>query len=232
MEDEMVGWHHWLDGHGSGWTPGVGDGQGGLACCGSWDRKKSRIRLSDWTELMRLSHTSELDCHTPLLLALLVMKTFIVSLLFLVTKVCTLGNYFCGWNARQKNTLEELSDVVLESTHRRQCYTTFSNYGKLSVQFSSVAQSCQTLCDPMDSSTPGFPVHHQLPESTQTHVHWVGDAIQPPHPLIPFSSCLQYFPSSGSFPMSQFFSSGGQLLGCQLQHQYFQWIFRNDFLLD
>ena len=51
------------------------------------------------------------------------------------------------------------------------------------VQFSSVAQSCPTLCNPMNCSTPGLPVHHQLPEFTQTHVHWVGDAIQPPHPL-------------------------------------------------
>ena len=50
-------------------------------------------------------------------------------------------------------------------------------------QFSSVVQSCPTLCDPMDSSTPGLPVHHQLPESTQIHVHWIGDAIQPSHPL-------------------------------------------------
>ena len=52
-----------------------------------------------------------------------------------------------------------------------------------SVQFSSVAQSCLTLCDPMNRSTPGLPVHHQLPEFTQTHVHWVSDAIQPSHPL-------------------------------------------------
>ena len=52
-----------------------------------------------------------------------------------------------------------------------------------SVRFSSVAQSCLTLCDPMNRSTPGHPVHHQLPESTQTHFHWVGDAIQPSHPL-------------------------------------------------
>ena len=52
-----------------------------------------------------------------------------------------------------------------------------------SVQFSSVAQSCLALCDPMGCSTPGFPAHHQLPELTQTHVHWVGDAIQPSHPL-------------------------------------------------
>ena len=50
-------------------------------------------------------------------------------------------------------------------------------------QFSSVARSCQTLCDPMDRSTPGLPVHHQLQEPTQTHVHWVGDAIQPSHSL-------------------------------------------------
>ena len=53
----------------------------------------------------------------------------------------------------------------------------------LAIQFSSVAQSCPTLCDPMDSSTPGLPVHHQLLEFTLTHVHGVGDAIQPPHPL-------------------------------------------------
>ena len=52
-----------------------------------------------------------------------------------------------------------------------------------SVQFSSVTQSCPTLCDPMNYSGPGLPVHHQLPESTQTHVHRVNDAIQPSHPL-------------------------------------------------
>ena len=52
-----------------------------------------------------------------------------------------------------------------------------------SVQFSSVAQSCPTLCNPMNCSTPGLPIHHQLPEFTQTHVHRVGDAIQPSHPL-------------------------------------------------
>jgi len=57
-------------------------------------------------------------------------------------------------------------------------YSTFS-----SVQFSSVAPSCLTLCDPMNRSTPGLPVHHQLPEFTQTHVHRVSDAIQPSHPL-------------------------------------------------
>ena len=62
-------------------------------------------------------------------------------------------------------------------------------------QFSSVTQSCLTLCDSMDCSTPGFPVHHQLPEFTQIHVHWIGDAIQPSHPL---SS-----PSPPAFSLSQ-----------------------------
>ena len=56
---------------------------------------------------------------------------------------------------------------------------------RCSLQFSSVAQSCPTLCDPMNCSTPGLPVHHQLPEFTQTHIHRVSDAIQPSHPLSP-----------------------------------------------
>ena len=81
----------------------------------------------------------------------------------------------------------------------------------LSVQFRSVAQSCLTLCDPMYHSTPGLPVHHKLPEFTQTHAHRVGDAIQPS--VIPFSSCPQSLPASGSFPMSQLFAWGGQSIG-------------------
>ena len=75
---------------------------------------------------------------------------------------------------------------------------------------SSITQSCPTLCNPMDYSTPGLPVLHQLPELTQTHLHWIGDAIQPSHSVIPFSSHPQSFPASGSFPVSQFFASGGQ----------------------
>ena len=74
--------------------------------------------------------------------------------------------------------------------------------------YSSV-QSSLTLCDPMNHSMPGLPVHHQLRDFTQTHVHQVGDAIQPSHPL----SCPQSFPASGSFPMSQLFTSGGQSIG-------------------
>ena len=80
-------------------------------------------------------------------------------------------------------------------------------------QFSSVAQSCLTLCNTMSCSTPGLPVYHQLLESTQTHVHWVGYAIQPSNPVVSFSSCPQSFPASGSFPMSQLFAWGGQSIG-------------------
>ena len=82
------------------------------------------------------------------------------------------------------------------------------------LQFSLVAQLCLTLCDPMDCSTLSLPVHHQLPEFTQIHIHWVSDAIQPSHPLSsPFSSHLQSLPASGSFQMSQFFAWGGQSIG-------------------
>ena len=71
-----------------------------------------------------------------------------------------------------------------------------------SVQFSSVAQSCPTLCDPMNCSKPGLPVHHQLPESTQTHVHRVGDAIQPSHPLSSPSPVFNFSQHQGLFWIS------------------------------
>ena len=81
------------------------------------------------------------------------------------------------------------------------------------LQFSLVAQSCLTLCDPMDCSIPGLPVHHQLPEFTQTHVHWVSDAIQPSYPLLSPSSPAFNLSQHQIFPMSQFFASAGQSIG-------------------
>ena len=83
-----------------------------------------------------------------------------------------------------------------------------------SVQFSSVAQSGPTLCDPMNRSTPGLPVHYQPPEFTQTHVHRVRNAIQPSHPLSsPSPPAPNSFLASESFPVSQLFSWGGQSIG-------------------
>ena len=92
----------------------------------------------------------------------------------------------------------------------------YTNFHTIYLQFSSVAQSCPTLCDPMNRNTPGLPVHHQLPEFTKTHVHQVGIAIQPSHPLSspsPPTSNQGLFPASGFFPMSQLFTWGGQSFG-------------------
>ena len=101
-----------------------------------------------------------------------------------------------------------------------------------SVQFSSVAQSCPTFCDPMNCSTPGLPVHLQLPEFTQTHVHRVGDAIQPSHPLS--SPSPHAFNLSQHQRLFQWVSSLHQvarILEFQLQHESFLWI-QIDFLQD
>ena len=89
----------------------------------------------------------------------------------------------------------------------------YQTFNSSSPQFSSVTQQCPTLCHTMNPGTPGLPVHQQLLESTQARVHWVGDAIQPSHPVVSFSSCLQCFLASGSYQMSQFFASGGQSIG-------------------
>ena len=94
-----------------------------------------------------------------------------------------------------------------------------SSPGRSHTWFGSVQSLSRVrLCDPMDCSTPGLPVHHQLPEFTQTHVHRVGGHQMVGDPtisssVIPFSSHPQSFPASGSFPMSQFFASGGQSTG-------------------
>ena len=92
-----------------------------------------------------------------------------------------------------------------------------------SVQFSSVAQSCPTLCDPMNRSMPGLPVHHQLPESIQTHVHWVGDAIQPSHPLLsPSPPAPNPSRHQGLFQWVSSSHQVAKVLEFQLQHQSFQ----------
>ena len=96
-------------------------------------------------------------------------------------------------------------------------------------QFSS--QSCPILCNLMDCSTPGLPVHHQLLEFTQTHVHWVGDAIQPSHPLSSLSPpAFNLSQHQGLFKWVSSLHQVAKILELQLQHQSFQWIFRTDLL--
>ena len=101
------------------------------------------------------------------------------------------------------------------------------------VQCSSVAQSCPTLWDPVNCSTPGLPVHHKLLEFTQTHAHWVGDAIQPSHPL-PSPSPPASNPSQhqGLFQWVNSSHEVAKVLEFQLQHQSFQWTSRTDLLQD
>ena len=94
----------------------------------------------------------------------------------------------------------------------------------LSVEFSSVSQSCPTLCNPMDCSMPGLPVH-------QTHVHWIGDDIQQSHPLSsPSPPAFNLFQHQGLFKWISSSHQVAKILEFQLQHQFFQWIFRTDFL--
>ena len=93
--------------------------------------------------------------------------------------------------------------------------------------------SCVRLCDPMDCSTPGFPVYHQLPELAQIHVHRVGDAIQPSHPLAsPSPPAFSVSQHQGLFQWVSSLHQVAKVLEFQLQHQSFQWIFRTDFLQD
>ena len=100
-----------------------------------------------------------------------------------------------------------------------------------SVQFSSVAQSCPTLCDPMNHSTPGLPVHHQLSEFTQTHVHRVGDAIQPSHPLLsPSPPAPNPSQHQSLFQWVNSSHEVAKVLEFQLQHQSLQWTPRTDLL--
>ena len=110
-------------------------------------------------------------------------------------------------------------------------FSRFHIYDFSSVWFSSVSQSCLTLCNPMNCSMPGLPVHHQLPESTQTHVHQVGDAIQPSHPLSSPSPLALYLSQHlGFFKWVSSSHQVAKVLEFQLQHQSFQWTPRTDLL--
>ena len=100
-------------------------------------------------------------------------------------------------------------------------------------QLSSVTQSCLTLCNTMNHSMPGLPVHHQLPESTQTHVHGVSDAIQLSHPLSsPSPPALNLSQHQGLFKWVSSLHHMAKVLKFQLQHQSYQWTPRTDLLYD
>ena len=117
---------------------------------------------------------------------------------------------------KQMNNLQQNCYFVPHSGYSSnlKSYSIFYlSYFFLSVQFTSVAQLCPTLCDPMNRSMPGPPVHHQLPEITQTHINRVSDAIQPSQPLLSPSPPAPNPSQCQSFPVSQLFAWGGQSPG-------------------
>ena len=95
-----------------------------------------------------------------------------------------------------------------------------------------VAQLCLTLCDPTDCSTPGFSLLHHFPKLIQTHAHWVGDTIQPSHPLLSPSPAFNLSQHQDLFQWVNSLHQVTKVLGPQPQHQSLQWIFRADFLYD
>ena len=128
--------------------------------------------------------------------------------LYLVHYVTGFGYFWWEFKTITENDqfFINLKNAFLETEHESHTF----------LKFSSVHLSCSIVSefgDPIGCSSQGFPVHHQLPELTQTHVHQVGDAIQLTHPLLHFFYYLQSFPASGSFPMTKFFTPGGQSTG-------------------
>ena len=136
----------------------------------------------------------------------------------------TTGNLALKHFSKAMSYLDQIHQFMASQWH-------LSRYMFSSVQFNSVTQSCPTLWDPMNRSMPGLPVHHQLPEFTQTHVHQVGDATKPSHPLLSPSPPAPN-PSQHQ-SLFQWVNSSHQvakLLEFQLQHQSFQWTPRTDLL--
>ena len=271
----MAGWHHRLDGHEFEQTLGVGDGKGGLVCCGSWGHKESdTTERLNWTE----HYTAYIHIHTYILFIHSSISGRLGCFHFVAlvhsaanehacTKISRPG-FWLLWVYTILNILYTIRGGLLSPAVI--LYVTVKNYSPVfhggckepfciptiraqefqflhiltstyflfvclfvCIQFNSATQSCPTLCDPMDCSTPGFSVHHQLPEFAQTHEHQVSDPIQPSHPLSSPSPPAFSLPQhQGLFQWVSFLHPVTKVLECQLQHQNFQWIFRTDFHLN
>ena len=129
--------------------------------------------------------------------------------------------FICSWFLWLTHHFEIFFNYFLNFALFSENFFTFKHHG--SVQFSSVAQSCPTLCDPMDCRTSGLPVHQQLQEFNQNHVHWVCDAIQPSHPLSsPSPPALNLCQHQGLLRWVSHLHQVAKVLEFQLQHQFFQ----------
>ena len=160
---------------------------------------------------------------------------FIFAPDFAAAKSLQLCPILCGQMDRQQPTRLFFPWDSLGKNTRVGCHFLllfiFTIYKSVSVQFSSVAQSCPIHCNPMDCSIPGLRVYRQLLEFSQTHVHWVCDAMQPSHPLsFPSPPALNISQDQGLFQWVCSLIQVAKVLDFHLQHQSFQWIFRIDFL--
>ena len=132
-------------------------------------------------------------------------------------------------NSSKKEVEKTISGKIKKYKWEPVCYDISLTH--MQFQFSSVAQSCPTLCNPMNRSTPGLPVHHKLPEFTQTHAHRVSDAIQPSHPLLsPSPPALNPSQHQGLFQWVNSSHEVAKVLEFQPQHQSFQWTSKTDLL--
>ena len=142
------------------------------------------------------------------------------------------------WKISNIVTLKRLSIIFLffsptYSQAVRACYYRVELWSLTSnsVHLSSVAEYCWTFFHPMNNITPGLPVHDQLPELTQTHIHWVSNVIQPTHPLLsPFPPALNRSQHQGLFKWVSSSHQVAKVLEFQLQHQSFQWTPRTNLL--
>ena len=177
---------------------------------------KSQTWLSDWTELNWTEHIPSHYLISVLLFFLTFPSLFFGFLTFF-------GDF---WYV-DGTILEKIMPTELK-------FSGFIANGIFSVylhQFSSVAQSCPILCNPVDCSTPGLPVHHQLLEFTENHVHWVGDTIQPSQPSSsPSPPALNLSQHQGLFKWVSTSHQMAKILEFQLQHQSSNWTPRTDLL--
>ena len=153
---------------------------------------------------------------------------------FTVSSLCFLTDFLSGWSALWWKRVLKTPLLLCYCWFLLLWLLVFALYIEVllfSVQFSSGTKLCPTLCHPMNHSTPGLPVHHQLPESTQTHVHCVDDAIQPSHPLAsPSPPARNLSQHQGLFKWVSSSHPVAKALEFQLQHQSFQWTPRTDLL--
>ena len=149
-----------------------------------------------------------------------------------------LSRLLCPWGSPGKNTavgchspLQGIFPTRGQNLGLLPCRQALHHLSHQRSLFSSVTPLCLIPCNPVDCSTPGLPIHHQLQEFTQTHVHWVSDAIQPSHLLLsPAPSTFNLSQHQGPFKWVSSSHQVARVLELQLRHQSFQWIFRTDFL--